>query len=515
MYGRNRLSIADIESDLHDLIASHPRSHPNDEGEPVVPAEALVDILTSYRSAHDNIELLSKEEEEMFLKFIRASPGLEATTKVLVEFIAFRTASGDNAPESALSSDEGSESDSSHRGRPSRDAVFYKATSRSSSSESIDTSVYRPSSRPPSNGPPVPPKTPNLRDSVFDTSKRQRSTPLVNNAPSSWAKRPAPASRRKSDAGRGGSDSEVSGSSEHFLSSMNPFAHTTCTQSGPITPMWDRRRSSQSRSSDPTSPTTSHNPLNSPPLASRPHSRSQSYPHNIAALYSPDRFDDSDDLTISQSVSADSSLDEMSFLSSIGSLPMPKHDDDSDSDEEVRNILVYDRSAVPSNASMDSQERTDVLNKTIDELRKKLSETEKGLNRKVNDLELELEEAQEKLEELKVELIVGRKGEKELKSKEVSLPLITILGVSPWANRRRLFPSHRNKIKTRFQLSRQRYPNSRRASTIPVHHTRASKSNIKSNVPNLSDTDSASAAGIQKLKITLTRPLYTRSKQTN
>jgi len=202
VYGRNRLSIANIESDLHDLIANHPRSRPNDEGEPVVPAEVLVDILTSYRSVHDNVELLSKEEEEMFLKFIRSTPGLEATTKVLVEFIAFRTASRDKAPESALSSDEGSESDSPHRRRRSRDG----ASSRSSSSDSVGTSVHQP----PSNGPPPPPKTPNLRDSVFDTSKRQRSTPLVNNGPSSWAKRPAPASRRKSDVGRGGSDSEVS-----------------------------------------------------------------------------------------------------------------------------------------------------------------------------------------------------------------------------------------------------------------------------------------------------------------
>jgi hypothetical protein len=213
-YGRNRLSIANIESDLQDLIAEHPRSHLNDEGEPVVPAEALVDILTSYRNAHNNVELLSKEEEEMFLQFIQMSPGLEATTKVLVEFIALRTASRDGAPESALSSDEGSESDSPHRGR--RNDVVYKATSRSSSSGSTDTSVHRPPSRPPSNGPPLPPKTPSLRDSVFDTSKRQRSTPLVNAAPSSWAKRPAPASRRKSDAGRGGSDSEVSGSVEYF-----------------------------------------------------------------------------------------------------------------------------------------------------------------------------------------------------------------------------------------------------------------------------------------------------------
>ena len=113
----------------------------------------------------------------------------------------------------------------------------------------------------------------------------------------------------------------------------------------------------------------------------------------------------------------------MSFLSSISSLPIPKHEDDPDSDEEVENVLVYERSAVPSDASMDSQERVDVLNKTIDELRKKLIGTEKGLNRKVNDLELELEEAQQKLEELKTELVAARKEEKELKSKEVRLPV--------------------------------------------------------------------------------------------
>jgi len=191
--------------------------------------------------------------------------------------------------------------------------------------------------------------------------------------------------------------------------------------------MWDRRRSSQTRTSNPTSPTTSHEPLNSPPLGPRPHSRSHSYPQNIAALYSSDRYDEIDDFTLSQPVSADNSLDEMSFLSSISSLPIPKRDDDSDSDDEVQDLLVYDRSAAPSIASMDSQERVDVLNKTIDELRKKLSDTEKGLNRKVNDLELELEEAQEKLEELKAELIAARKEEKELKSKEVRLSLLNVI----------------------------------------------------------------------------------------
>jgi TolA-binding protein len=281
--------------------------------------------------------------------------------------------------------------------------------------------------------------------------------------------------------------------------------------------MWDRRRSSETRTSNPTSPTISHAPLNSPPLGPRPHSRSQSYPQNIAALYSSDRYDDNDDLTISQPVSADNSLDEMSFLSSISSLPIPKHDDDSDSDDDVDGVLVYDRSAAPSNASMDSQERVDVLNKTIDELRKKLSDTEKGLNRKVNDLELELEEAQEKLEELKAELIAARKEEKELKSKEVRFSFFTHgrSSLSPWANHHLASISCRNKTKIRFQLSRQRYQNFRRASKTLARHTRASKNNTKNNARNQNDIDLAFAAGMPKSKNTLTLPLYTRLKPTS
>jgi hypothetical protein len=203
----------------------------------------------------------------------------------------------------------------------------------------------------------------------------------------------------------------------------------------------------------------------------------------------------------------------MSFLSSIGSFVMPKRDDGSDSDDEVQNILVYDRSIAPSNASMDSQERVDVLNKTIDELRKKLSDTEKGLNRKVNDLELELEEAQEKLEELKAELVAGRKEEKELKSKEVRLYISAMIGLSLWTYLTSFLC--RNKIKARFRLSRQRYPNYRRASTTPAHHTRASKSNIKNSALNQNGTDSASAAGTQRSKNLPMRQLSTQSKQTN
>lgn len=205
-YGRHRKSIANIEDELHNLISEHPRSHLNDNGEPVIPGDALVDIMAGFSESHNDVELMSKDEENQLMQFLASNDGIEATPKVLVEFIALRTTTNDAAAAAEEAfvatsiSDEGSDNDSpDDRGRG-----YYNQHSRSSSTDSIGTSVYRPMSRPSSRGPPA---TPSGKDSVFDTSKRQRSTPLA--APSSWAKRPPPAHRRKSDAGRASSDSEV------------------------------------------------------------------------------------------------------------------------------------------------------------------------------------------------------------------------------------------------------------------------------------------------------------------
>lgn len=208
-YGRHRKSIANIEEELHTLISEHARSHLNENGEPVIPGDALVDIIASFSESHNDAELMSKEEENQLTQFLASNDGIEATPKVLVEFIALRTTTTETTAEEAFVaasvSDEGSDNESpDDRGRV-EDRGYYNQNSRSSSTDSIGTSVYRPMSRPASRGPPT---TPNGNsDSVFDTSKRQRSTPLA--APSSWAKRPPPAHRRKSDAGRNSSDSEV------------------------------------------------------------------------------------------------------------------------------------------------------------------------------------------------------------------------------------------------------------------------------------------------------------------
>lgn len=204
-HGRNRRSVADIARELDYLFREHPKSTRGDDDEPIVPGDALMDILRTISQGH-NSALLSKEEEEQLVQLIESNPGLAVTPQVVIQFIAMRTAVNPN-PESPAAEEETDDTQRIGRARE-RTEYEYESRSRSSSGGSIGTSVYRPQERSTSRGPPVPPKTP-LNDSPFDTSRRQRTTPLA--APSSWTRRPPP-QRRKSDAGlegRSGSDSEV------------------------------------------------------------------------------------------------------------------------------------------------------------------------------------------------------------------------------------------------------------------------------------------------------------------
>ena len=198
-YGRNRQSIADLEQELYDIFQDHPQCQFNDSNEPVIPGDALVDVLRTFSQGHNALELMTRDEEEQLTSLIASNPGLQVTPQVLIQFIAMQTtvsphhSPDDSPPQSSTAADF------DERGR-SEDRDYDGMNSRSSSRDSTAT-YYRSSSR----GPPPPPKTP------FDSGRRQRTTPLNNNiAPSSWSRRPPP-SRRKSDAGhsRALSDSEV------------------------------------------------------------------------------------------------------------------------------------------------------------------------------------------------------------------------------------------------------------------------------------------------------------------
>ena len=212
MNGRNRQSMADIEEGLLNLFHEHPKASSNDEGEPVIPADAILDILRSFSANHNHDALLNKTEEAQLVQVVEANPGITVTPSTLYQLIlglqqtsAQSTSEAPPTPQRQVPIG---------RGRPGEKTEFVAyARSRSTSQDVSGASVYgqrpssRPSSRPPSRSQS---RGPSVRESPFDAAARQRSTPLTA-APSSWARRPPP-SRRKSDAGSRGlsvGDNEV------------------------------------------------------------------------------------------------------------------------------------------------------------------------------------------------------------------------------------------------------------------------------------------------------------------
>ncbi|KAJ6512627.1 hypothetical protein C8R45DRAFT_890387 [Mycena sanguinolenta] len=360
-YGRNRESIADIELELHNIFIEHPDATIAEDGNPVIPADALVDVFQSFSDLHGGTQLLAPDELTMLKELIASNPGIQVTPQVAIAFVAEKTKH--SPPQSDEEQPRGREEE---RGE-------YQSNSRSSSSDSVGT--HRNYSRPPSRGP----QTPRSAASPFDTSRRQRSTPLGGvAAPSSWAKRP-PHHRRKSDAG---SKSDT----EQFSASPSAFGR------GPA----GRTRAP----SNPTSPSSSamDSDFSPPPNnRSRPPSRQQGRSDPIPT--DPDEFD----YTLRQGLS---------------SLPMPRaSDSDSDSDDDGGN-MVMDRSAASSTVSMMPHERVEALQRVNDDLARKLQDTERMMQRKLAEQEAEFDELQVKLEETRNELSAAKREEKELRSKE-------------------------------------------------------------------------------------------------
>ncbi|EDR05936.1 uncharacterized protein LACBIDRAFT_329462 [Laccaria bicolor S238N-H82] len=421
-YGRNRQSIATIDDQLRTIFLDHPKSHINDSGEPAIPADALVDIFRSFSDV-SNSPLLSEEELTLLKSLLADNPGLEVTPQILLQFIAEKTRA--SPPRSPNSDDDMQLLPTRGRGEERDDYSHYH---RSSSNESNGTSYYRSSgSRPSSRGP----QTPNNPKSPFDTERRQRSTPLANNAPSSWSKRPAPAHRRKSDAGSR-SDSEV----PHFFpvtlhdAPTHPIIVTVRRPTKLIQQKYQRTRSRTIK------PHFTLHIIQRPKQKllpdrgrtfSRPHSRAQSQPINNYG-YDEHGYSSPDDNnhTLNASRSNPSGL----FIDSISSLPMPRanrngngngNGDDSDSDPEDSLLgLVMDRSTTSSTVSLEPLDRLDALQRANADLNRKCMEAERTLQHKLSEHELELEEMQSRLEEVRSELAHTKREEKELRSKDIS-----------------------------------------------------------------------------------------------
>ncbi|EED78026.1 predicted protein [Postia placenta Mad-698-R] len=401
-----------MEDELYSIFEDHPQSHTNDNGEPVIPGDALVDVLRAFSSNHDSVELMTREEETQMINLIESNPGLAVTPQVLLQFIAMRTTlSPHQSPEGSPPPDN---FDLDHRGR-SEERDWDEDHSRSSSRDSTGTSVWRPSSR----GPPVPPKTPTNHDSPFDTSRRQRSTPLSNAAPSSWSRRPPPSRRKSTSRSRASSDSESTGP---------PTAYG--------------RTSGRKRA--PSNPSAPSSPISSPNMGniSRPHSRAQSQPQgyfqsmdsfsgDFSRSFSPEHEIDyrgqarsNGGLMSPPPSDLDSSFDDdQHFEQSVNSLPMPRasrsgSDPSSDSEDDTMTGLVMDRSAASSTVSLDVLERVDALQRINTDLGRKLLEAERTLQNRLADHEQELEDMQGRLEEVRSELSATKREEKELRAKE-------------------------------------------------------------------------------------------------
>ncbi|KAH0584820.1 hypothetical protein H2248_008098 [Termitomyces sp. 'cryptogamus'] len=366
-FGRNRQSIADIQQQLQEFFINHPKTQYNDQGEPVIPADSLVDVFDAFEDLYAGVRLLDGDETILFQNFLKQNPGLQCTPAILVQYIAQKTRH--SPPRSPASTDEDNE-----RGRSSdRD----EGHPRSSSSDSNWSSIGAP-------------QTPLSARSPFDNERRQRSTPLASHAPSSWStKRPAPANRRKSDGGSR-SDSE-------FSTSPSAYGRTS----------GGRTRAP----SNPTSPAMS--PTFSPP--SRPHSRAQSHSQSSFSSFA----DDNDD-TIDASPLYDyrGRRNDDAFLKSVSSLPMPRGEDSDPEDDDSSLGLVMDRTTTSSTVSMETMDRVDVLQRANEELSRKLNDAEKTLQNKLSEHESELEEMQGRLEEMRSELNATKREEKELRSKE-------------------------------------------------------------------------------------------------
>ncbi|PPQ92590.1 hypothetical protein CVT25_007282 [Psilocybe cyanescens] len=383
-YGRNRQSVADIERELYRVFEEHPDCTTNEQGEPSVPGDSVFSILEIFADLYNGTPLLSEEETAALRDLVNQHQGIQVTPPLLLQLVAEKTKAV-TPPRSPMHDSNSSEDE--------RDGYGH---TRTLSNESTGTS-YRPDphSRPPSRGP----TTPSSLKSPLDSDRRQRSTPL-NSAPSSWAKRPTPAGRRKSDAGNR-SDSESGGP--------------------PVS--WGRAPRDRARTpSNPASPTSSSRELSFSPGSpdfgrrSRPHSRAQSQPQNT---FNNNLFDDysSPDDTVKRPGARYGYDFNDSFGNVVSTLTMPRSGDDSD-DDDMDAGLVHDRSIALSTVSMEVSERIEALTRTNDQLGRKVVELETTLQNKLAEHELELEETHQRLEELRSELSASNREEKELRAKD-------------------------------------------------------------------------------------------------
>lgn len=237
-HGRNRNSLADIEEQLSAVFDANPAAAKNADGVAVIPGNELPTVLRELSSQY-GVVLMSPAEELEMKELLVANPGIEVTPNQLLSLVAARTAAPGDAPPPPPKDDTSDpRSDSSGASSPDTELRGrgegpdgLPSLSRTSS---IDSNSHAPATPQPSGRV--------TSASPFDSTLRQRSTPLSAAAPSAWTRKPLPASRRrKSESGsvngnRSSSDNEVCYLSRFYTCTHRAvvFAFDRTTPSSPL-----------------------------------------------------------------------------------------------------------------------------------------------------------------------------------------------------------------------------------------------------------------------------------------
>lgn len=160
----------------------------------------------------------------------------------------------------------------------------------------------------------------------------------------------------------------------------------------------------------------------------RPHSRAQSHGQFSSVNYgysSPGQLFDNNSPPGRDRLHNGASYDDDSFERSLNSISMPKLDPDSDGEgDPTLGLIMPNRSAASSMASLASQELLDSARKETEELRRRLTEQDRSYQLSLADSENTIVSLENTIEEYRSELSGMRREEKELRSKEVySFPI--------------------------------------------------------------------------------------------
>lgn len=194
--------MAGLNEQLEEIFRIQPTVKKRADGTLLLPVTSMREVL---RLLFDQVGMaqLTDEDEDKLEKITATNPNIELDPTTLLEFVAQLTA---NMPESAKLGNF------PRKSSPNNEAYILGARgrghdrngsggSRSSSSDSLDRTFEYDAD-----------DTQRVPPSPFDIRARQRGGLGHAEPPSSWARRPPPASRRrKSDAGSnyGDSDNEV------------------------------------------------------------------------------------------------------------------------------------------------------------------------------------------------------------------------------------------------------------------------------------------------------------------